>query len=43
METLENAQKRGAGIYAEVIGYSATCDAFHVTTPDGESKPLLGV
>ena len=38
METLENAQKRGARIYAEVIGYSATCDAFHVTTPDGESK-----
>jgi 3-oxoacyl-[acyl-carrier-protein] synthase II len=40
METLENAQKRGARIYAEVIGYSATCDAFHVTTPDGESKAL---
>ena len=40
METMENAQKRGARIYAEVIGYSATCDAFHVTTPDGESKAL---
>ena len=40
METMENAQKRGASIYAEVIGYSATCDAFHVTTPDGESKAL---
>ena len=40
METLENAQARGARIYAEVIGYSATCDAFHVTTPDGESKAL---
>ena len=34
--------KEEARIYAEVIGYSATCDAFHVTTPDGESKaPLM--
>ena len=40
LETLESAQKRGARIYAEIIGYSATCDAFHVTTPDGESKAL---
>lgn len=40
LETLESAQKRGAHIYAEIIGYSATCDAYHVTTPDGESKAL---
>ena len=40
LETLESAQKRGAKIYAEIIGYSATCDAYHVTTPDGESKAL---
>ena len=40
LETLESAQKRGARIYAEIIGYSATCDAYHVTTPDGESKAL---
>tara|TARA_B100000886_G_scaffold66387_1_gene41648 strand:+ start:28 stop:873 length:846 start_codon:yes stop_codon:yes gene_type:complete len=40
LETKEHAQKRGARIYAELIGYSATCDAFHVTTPDGESKAL---
>ena len=32
--------KEGAKIYAEIIGYSATCDAYHVTTPDGESKAL---
>ena len=40
LETLESAKKRGARIYAEIIGYSATCDAYHVTTPDGESKAL---
>ena len=40
LETMESAQKRGAKIYAEIIGYSATCDAYHVTTPDGESKAL---
>ena len=40
METKEHAEKRGAKIYAEVAGYSATCDAFHVTTPDTDSKAL---
>ena len=40
LETMESAQERGAKIYAEIIGYSATCDAYHVTTPDGESKAL---
>lgn len=40
LETLENAQKRGARIYAELIGYAATCDAFHVTTPDTSSESL---
>ena len=40
LETKESAEKRGARIYAEIAGYSATCDAFHVTTPDGESKAL---
>jgi 3-oxoacyl-[acyl-carrier-protein] synthase II len=29
LETLESAQERGAEIYAEVVGYGVTCDAYH--------------
>ena len=33
LESLEPAQARGAKILAEVVGYGATCDAYHITSP----------
>jgi 3-oxoacyl-[acyl-carrier-protein] synthase II len=39
LETLTRAKKRGAKIFAELVGYAATSDAYHITkpAPNGES------
>lgn len=45
LESYEHAMKRGAKILAEVVGYGATCDAYHITSPaedgDGAARAML--
>jgi 3-oxoacyl-[acyl-carrier-protein] synthase II len=38
LESLEHALARNAHIYAEVVGYGATADAYHMTSPDPDGK-----
>ena len=43
LEDYEKAKKRGATIYAEVLGYATNSDAFHMTSPDPEAMGMSRV
>lgn len=38
LEELQHALRRNAKIYAEVVGYGATCDAYHITSPSTDGS-----
>src|SRR6476659_2371833 len=43
LETMEHARRRGATIYAELVGHALACEAFHPTAPEPEGRPIAAV
>ena len=41
LESLEHALKRGAKIYAEILGHAATSDAYHLAAPDPDARGAI--